>query len=90
MKNRIRHSKRLHKLVAQAFLFNPENKPFVDHIDNNRRNNNLNNLRFATSQENSQNRSISSKNTSGTKGVSWHKGQKRWLAKICINGKVIQ
>jgi hypothetical protein len=89
MQNKVKHSKRLHKLVAQAFLLNPQNKPFIDHIDNNRRNNNLKNLRFATSQENNQNRSMSSKNTSGTKGVCWHKGQKRWLAKICINGKVI-
>ena len=89
MKNRTKHTKQIHKLTAGAFLLNPENKPFVDHIDNNRQNNNLKNLRFATSQENSRNRSLSIKNKSGTKGVNWNKNTNKWTAQICINGKKI-
>ena len=88
-KNNTRHTKKIHKLTAEEFLLNPENKPFVDHIDNNRRNNHIINLRFATRQENNQNASLSSKNTSGTKGVSWHKKSMKWTAYICINGKQI-
>lgn len=41
----------IHRLVASAFLANPENKPFVVHIDGNRSNNNAQNLRWATHSE---------------------------------------
>lgn len=42
----------LHRLVAQAFISNPENKPEVDHIDGNRENNCATNLRWVTRIEN--------------------------------------
>jgi hypothetical protein len=45
----------VHRLIAEAFISNPENKPFIDHIDRNRNNNNILNLRWATSCENAQN-----------------------------------
>ena len=89
MKNKKKHDKSIHKLTALAFLPNPENKKCIDHIDNNKVNNNLLNLRFATHSQNSKNRSISSKNTSGTKGVCWNKKSQKWHAQITINGKQI-
>ena len=76
-------------MVAEAFLLNPEKKKCVDHIDNNKHNNKLINLRFGTSQENNMNASLSCKNTSGTKGAGWNKKSMKWTAQICINGKVI-
>lgn len=45
----------LHRLLAEAFISNPENKPTVDHKDGNRQNNELSNLRWATySEQNSR------------------------------------
>ena len=46
---------KIHRLVAEAFIPNPENKPYVDHIDTNRTNNDVTNLRWVTQEENMRN-----------------------------------
>jgi hypothetical protein len=43
---------RVHRLVCQAFLPNPDNKPMVNHLDENRSNNKLENLEWVTNREN--------------------------------------
>lgn len=51
-----RKQRRVHHLVALAYLENPDNLPFVDHIDRNKYNNNLENLRWVTRSANNRNR----------------------------------
>ena len=73
-----RFNYRIHKLVANEFLDNPENKKCVDHIDNNRINNIVTNLRFATYSENQRNKSKKQNTSSQYIGVAWHKKHKKW------------
>lgn len=46
----------IHRLVALTWISNPENKPTVDHIDHNLNNNHVTNLRWATYEEQEQNK----------------------------------
>ena len=75
-------AKQIHRLIAMMFIPNPNNKTTIDHIDNDKANNNINNLRWVTQQENSSNRSLSKKNTSGNKGVCFNKKLNKWQAQI--------
>lgn len=50
--NYIKYSRSVHRLVAQAFIPNPDNKPEVNHKDGNRLNNCLSNLEWVTKVEN--------------------------------------
>lgn len=71
-----------HRIMCNTFknLDLDNNKIQVDHIDGNRINNNINNLRIVNNQQNSFNRTQA-------KGYSFNKRNKKWHAEICLNGK---
>ena len=54
-KNGISKNCYVHRLVAETFLSNPDNKPEIDHINTNYLDNRVENLRFATHKENMNN-----------------------------------
>ena len=51
----------------------------IDHIDQDKTNNSIENLRDVTQSVNNYNRPMMSDNRSGTNGVSWRKGRQRWV-----------
>lgn len=61
-------------------------KDEVDHKNRKRADNRWENLREATRSQNGKNTGIYSTNTSGFKGVSWHKKNKKWCARIEVDG----
>ena len=72
--------KTVHRLVAQAFLPDFCEELDVDHIDIDKTNNCLSNLRMVTTQQNAFN--------TKAKGYHWSKTTQKWLAQICKDGKL--
>jgi len=87
-KNNIQTTYNIHILMANAFIKNPQNKKFVSHINQNKLDNDINNLRFATRIEQSRTRLKKTNCTSIYKGVCFLKTSDRWKSQICINKKV--
>lgn len=95
------YRRQIHRLVAEAFIPNPNNLTEVNHIDGNTQNNSIDNLEWCTHQYNMQhawdtglhknrlgNASIKRKNASSKyKGVSWSKERNRWCVYITVNKK---
>lgn len=61
----------------------------IDHIDGNRANNRWNNLRQASRSENMKNVRSHKGSTSKYLGVSWASRDRRWVARIRVNGKYV-
>lgn len=55
-KNGASKHKKVHRLIAAAFILNPDKKPEINHIDNNPFNNNISNLEWCTHKENIKHR----------------------------------
>ena len=61
--NNVKHHFQLHRLIALCYLPNEKNKPIVDHINGDKTDHRLVNLRWATSSENSLNTNNRGKHT---------------------------
>lgn len=59
----------------------------IDHVDLNKSNNRIENLRMATPAQNRANNPVQERSYSGRKGVVWEKNSKKWRAAIYIKGK---
>ena len=88
---RIKIQSRLYKAHRLAWLYTygewPEDQ--IDHINRNKTDNRIANLREVTNKQNGQNASKRSDNTSGHPGVGWHKQSAKWVAQIKHNQKLI-
>lgn len=76
-----------HRLIF--LYYNGYIPEYIDHIDGNKLNNKIENLRAATKSQNNSNSRISKLNTSGIKGVDFHAGTNKWRARISLNKKSI-
>lgn len=76
-----------HRLIYIYFNGEISDGLFIDHIDNDPLNNNIENLRLCTPSENSQNRGLSSRNRSGIKGVHFESKYNKWRAGCRVEGK---
>lgn len=85
--NNISKSFMTHQLVAICFLNHSQKgmSLVIDHIDNDKKNNRVENLRIVTQRENAF--KTQGKYSSKYKGVSWHKLANKWIVGIYINGK---
>ena len=81
---------KIYKAHRLIFLYHHGYLPnFVDHIDGNKLNNAIENLRPATKSQNCQNKKLQNNNKSGIKGVYWLKRNQKWAVQINVNNKRI-
>ena len=75
--------------LAWLYTYGEWPKDQIDHINRNRSDNRISNLREATHTQNARNMSKASNNTSGHPGVHWYSRDSKWLAHITHNYKQI-
>ena len=89
-KNTIPKTLKIHRLVALHFIPKLDDKTsYIDHIDNNRLNNTISNLRWCNVSQNGFNRQLNKNSTTGIKGICLHKQSNKWQARIRLNNKQI-
>ena len=86
-KDKKKSDKLIHRLVAEAFLQDWDNSKDVDHINIDRLNNHVDNLRMASDSQNQRNRVSLKGSSSKYKNVYWDRRSGKWRVTIRVNGK---
>ena len=73
--------------LAWLFVMGKWPTGMIDHINRDKLDNRISNLRVVDNQTNQRNAKANSRNTSGHRGVYWHKGKNKWYASIRVNNK---
>jgi hypothetical protein len=79
-----RQTKKIYRLVLEAFVPNKENKPQIDHINRIRTDDKLENLRWVTSSENCRNKEGF---TEDMYGIGWSSKNSKYTVRLYVNGK---
>ena len=85
-----RYTLKLHRVLAIAFIPNPDNLPFIDHIDGNGLNNHLDNLRWCSNSDNNQNKEVQKNNKLGIKNINYDSKQNRYTFQKKYRKKLFQ
>lgn len=80
--------------LAHRIIWEMHNGPIpevaeIDHVNHNRLDNRIENLRMVSHSENQKNQKANRMNTSGVTGVHWCKSRCKWVARITVDGKHI-
>lgn len=75
----------VHRLIAQTFLENPDNKTQVNHINRIRSDNRLENIEWNTPAENHLNLSKQANTSSTFIGVTWYKRTQKWMVQLQVD-----
>ena len=79
--------KSVHRLIAEHYIPNPENKPEIDHMNRIKTDNRIENLRWVTKCEQQYNRKTPTSNTTGHKNIVKRKGRDLYEISIKFNKK---
>ena len=86
---RVRRKDKSHLVHRIVFLMHYKHLPDeIDHINGDKLDNRIENLRKATRSQNQYNKSIMSNNTSGHRGVTWNNQKNKWAVRVFVAGKV--
>lgn len=75
--------------LAWLMFYGQEPNGMIDHINRNKTDNRIANLRCVTNSENMQNKGVMKNNSTGFRGVYWHKRIKKFVASYGLNKKLV-
>ena len=84
--NNVKHY--THRLIYTMFNGEIPEGMVIDHVNCNRADNRIENLRICDSYQNAQNKSLNKNNKSGFKNVHWLKSVNKWKVQLRVNGKM--